>query len=166
MPAADLPGCEAIAKAIHVAHPEDAGRMGERLRLFPAGCRVLRRGGRIVGYGVSHPWTARDAPALNTPLARLPARADALLIHDLALLPEARGRGEARGFVAAAAAIAVARGFGIVSLVAVSGAAGFWAEMGFRVVAVPALGAVLRSYDAEACYMERDPASDAGGCSS
>lgn len=152
---ADLPACEAIGDSVHVAHPEDEGIMAERLRLFPAGCRVLRRGGRVVGYGVSHPWMARSAPALNTCVGRLPDRPDTLFLHDLTLLPEARGRGDARWFVGALLALARLASLPAVSLVAIGGVRGFWEGMGFRALNVPELEAALRTYDAAARYMER-----------
>ena len=152
----DLPHVIAVAGAVHPAYPEDAAIFAERLRLYPAGCLVCESAGSVVGYGLSHPWRAGAPPALNTLLGELPARASTYYIHDIALLPEARGAGAGAAIVARLMGQARAAGLATVSLVAVSGTVGFWRRFGFRAVDDAALAAKLRSYDAEACFMVCD----------
>lgn len=162
MTSVDLQHVLAIAGAVHPSYPEDSAVFAERLRLYPAGCLICQSAGRVVGYGLSHPWRAGAPPALNALLGALPAPASTYYIHDIALLPEARGDGAGAAVVARLLAQARAAGFATVSLVAVSGTAGFWRRFGFRVVvsalgdapsADPALAAKLRSYDDAACFM-------------
>ncbi|WP_376090792.1 GNAT family N-acetyltransferase [Roseomonas sp. CCTCC AB2023176] len=160
MRADDLLACEAIGEAVHAAHPEDEGRMAEKFRLFPAGCLVLREAAGILGYAISHPWRSGEALALNAALGRLPDAADTLYLHDLALLPEARGKGAGLDLAERVAALAATLGYATVSIVAVGGTLRFWERAGFRVVEVPALVRVLQTYDAAAAYMQRAVAPD------
>lgn len=155
MTQADLPSCEAIGDAVHVAHPEDEGRMAQKFALFPRGCLVLRHGARVAGYAVSFPWTASRAIALNAATGRLPDAPDTLYLHDLALLPAARGTGAGRAAVQYLAALARSLGLPTVSLVAVGGTSGFWERVGFATVSVPDLAPVLGTYDPGARYMVR-----------
>lgn len=155
MTAADLPRVLAVAARVHAAYPEDAAVFAERLRLYPAGCRVCEGEGRLLGYVLSHPWRERAVPALNSLLGALPASPDTYYLHDLALLPEARGAGAGSAIVAAL--IAQARGAGLptLSLVAVHGSEGFWRRHGFETVEDPALADTLASYDESARFMMR-----------
>ncbi|MCG6207054.1 GNAT family N-acetyltransferase [Rhodopseudomonas sp. HC1] len=158
MSAADLDAVNAVAAAVHVDYPEDAAVFAERLALHPQGCYVLSDiadgDAEIAGYLISHPWNLRQPPALNALLGALPSPASTYYIHDIALLPVARGSGAAAAILAPlmrhAATIA-----DNISLVAVGGTVQFWSKQGLARIADPALDAKLRSYDAEACYMMR-----------
>lgn len=161
MTPADLPHVLAVAGPVHPAYPEDEAVFSERLRLYPAGCWVCEAAGRVVGYGLSHPWRAGAPPALNVLLGELPARASTYYIHDIALLTEARGAGAGAAIVARLVDHARAAGFASVSLVAVSGTTAFWRRFGFRAMAESgkpdeALAAKLRSYDGAAEFMVRE----------
>jgi ribosomal protein S18 acetylase RimI-like enzyme len=152
---ADLPAVIATAALVHPEHPEDDAVLAERLALAPEGCLVLERSGAVLGYALSHPW-AGPPPALNRLLGGVPARPQAWYVHDLAILPGARGGGE--GAAGAALLLARADGLGLPALlVAVSGSAPFWARLGFRAVA--AAGA---SYGADAVVMRREPSRGRG----
>jgi ribosomal protein S18 acetylase RimI-like enzyme len=161
---ADLPAILAIAAALHADHPERPEVFAERLRLAPPGfCRVLARPGGspasgLSGYALTHPWRAAHPPALDTLLGRLPAAPDAWHIHDVALLPEARGRGLADAVLREIEATAAAAGAGLrrATLVAVAGKAGHWRRRGFRAVAPGDGGATLATYGAGAAFMARD----------
>ncbi len=104
---------------------------------------------------LSHPWAAESCPPLNRLLGALPDGASSYYIHDLALLPAARGSGAAPAIVAALADHAAALGFAAMSLVAVNGSAGFWRRQGFAETAVPALADKLATYGADARFMVR-----------
>src|SRR6201994_4413876 len=89
----DLIAVENVGDAVHPDYPEDRDIIGERLRLYPEGCLVLDGEQGVRGYAVAHPWVFGRPPSLNTLLGQLPARADTFYIHDLALMPDARGLG-------------------------------------------------------------------------
>ena len=98
---------------------------------------------------------AGDVVALDTVYGALPERCDALYIHDIALLPAARGRALAGAAVALLAAAARRRGLAAMTLTAVYGAEAVWARHGFSIVDAPALRAKLAAYGANARYMVR-----------
>ncbi|MDB5600785.1 MAG: GCN5-related N-acetyltransferase [Xanthobacteraceae bacterium] len=155
---ADLAAATGIANRVHVNHPEDAAVFAERLKLYPAGCWVLGQGDNIAGYIVSHPWRLGEPPALNSLLRQLPADASTYYIHDLTLLPAARGTKAASGIVRQILAHAVARGFANASLVAVTGSAPFWQAHGFRIIGLDdaEMRRKLASYGGDARFMVRD----------
>ena len=155
MTATDLPAVLAVAGVVHPAYPEDEAVFAERLRLCPAGCLVLEGAGSPIGYVVAHPWHRAAPPALNSPLGELPSQAGCFYIHDLALLPQARGSGAGGVLVAKLAEIAARAGLPRLALVAIDGSSGFWRRQGFREVHEPALAEKLASYDDAARYMER-----------
>src|SRR5690606_34573066 len=96
MHAADVAAVVAISDAVHGRFTEPAAVYRERLALYPRGCFVLERGGAIVGYLVSHPWTRGTSPELGRPIGAIPRHADIYYLHDIALLPPARGTGAGR----------------------------------------------------------------------
>lgn len=151
----DLAQACAIADEVHRAHPEDAEVFADRLALFPQGCLVLEAGGRVAGYTLAHPGLRAAPPALNARLAILPARADCLHVHDIAILPGARGRGAARAAMEMLSALAAREGLPLLALVAIPGTRAFWRGQGFVVVDRPALAAKLASYGAGSRFMER-----------
>jgi len=135
MSAADLAGVQAIADLVHKAHPERPAVFAERLRLHPAGCFVLAdasdaASGVPCGYALSHPWDG-PPPALDTLLEALPAAPSTFYIHDVALLPAARGRHAATDIVARLAEHARRQRLRSLSLIAVGGTAVVWARLGF-----------------------------------
>ncbi|HUH76504.1 MAG TPA: GNAT family N-acetyltransferase [Devosia sp.] len=153
--ALDLPQVEAMAAAVHPAFPEDGAVFAERLKLYPDGTRLLEVDGQPAGYLLSHPWRFKALPELNTLLGAIPADADTYYVHDLALLPAARGTGAAARIVGDLLRHARARGFATVSLVAVNGSVPFWHKHGFRPQPAPELADKLDSYEAAAKFMVR-----------
>lgn len=91
MTATDLPAVKALADLVHVAYPEDETVFADRLTHHPAGCFVLQGADAPVGYVISHPWQFARPPRLNTRLDRPALPPSTYYIHDLALLPAARG---------------------------------------------------------------------------
>ena len=155
----DLPQVNAVAAAVHPDYPEDAAVFAERLRLYPQGCHVLAdAAGTLEGYAISHPWSGDAPPALNTMLHALPAALTTFYIHDIALLPEARGHGAAAAIVEGLVAQARAAGFAQVALVAVNGTEAFWQRHGFSPAGGAALAAELASYGGGARFMTRPTA--------
>ncbi len=157
----DLARVQVLADAIHADHPEDAEVLAERQRLYPQGCLMLVEGERALGYALSHPWQRGEPPPLNTQLGALPKEATTYYIHDVALLPEARGKGYASQAADMLIEHARAAGFGSLSLVAVNRSQAFWEGAGFRATAASGLEAKLASYGPDAVLMVRDLASSA-----
>ena len=153
---ADLPAVSRVAALVHPLYPEKQAVFAERLRLYRAGSRVLSDGeGAVQGYVVSHPWRQGVVPALDSLLGALPDVPDTYYIHDIALLPQARGGRAAQACIAALANHAAAARFATMSIVAIAGTQGFWEKQGFSVVDMPELAARLTSYDPSARYMRR-----------
>jgi GNAT superfamily N-acetyltransferase len=131
MTPADMTAVDAIAAVVHPAFPEDEAVFIERLTLHPAGCRLLIMSDQPAGYALSHPWRSGSLPALNALLGVIPADSDTYYIHDLALLPAARGSGAAAALVDELKGHAIELGLPGLSLVAVNDSAGFWRRQGF-----------------------------------
>lgn len=129
---ADIPGVARVSDQVHGDFTEQAAVYAERQSLYPAGCRVLAAGEDVRGYLIAHPWRADlPAPPLDTLVGALPGDPDILYLHDLALLPAARGSGAGSAAVAIALAVARAAQMPAIALVAVNGADRFWAARGF-----------------------------------
>lgn len=127
----DLDAVVAIADAVHGAFTEPRAVYADRLDLYPEGCRLFERGGVVAGFLVTHPWHRGPVPRIGALLGALPAPADIYYLHDVALLPAARGTGagaEATAFVRRQARLA---GCAEIRLVAVNGADSYWRAQGF-----------------------------------
>lgn len=155
MTSLDMPDIGAIAEVVHPAFPEDLAVLAERQRLYPEGARLLEIEGRPSGYLLSHPWAPRTIPPLNRMLGRLPAATPSYYLHDLALLPAARGSGAAPAIVTAIARHAADAGYAELALCAVNASQGFWQRQGFAVRRVPGLRPKLDAYEPGARYMTR-----------
>jgi len=152
----DLVEVQVLADAIHVIHPEDFQVLAERQRLYPQGCHMLVEAGQAIGYALTHPWRYAEPPPLNGLLGEIPSSATTYYVHDVALLPQARGRGHAEGMTDWLVSHARNAGFHTLSLVAVNKSQAFWEKVGFRVITVPGLAAKLASYGPDAVLMVRD----------
>jgi len=162
MTAQDLAQVQILADRIHLDHPEDAQVFSERLRLYPQGCLVLEEDGRLIGYALTHPWYFGAPPALNSLLGEIPGEATTYYVHDVALLPEARGKGYAARAGERLVGHARDAGFGNLSLVAVNNSQAFWERLGFHVATVSGLKAKLLTYGPGAVLMVRELAQDLG----
>jgi GNAT superfamily N-acetyltransferase len=130
---ADLDAVVAIAAAVHLDYPERPQVFADRLALFPAGCLMAEEGGRPFGYCLSHPGIIGQPPPLDTVLGALPRAADCLYLHDVALLPEARGRHLGGALAGLLEEVARAHGFDRVALTAVNNSDAFWQRLGYGV---------------------------------
>lgn len=162
MTAADLPAVMAIADRVHPDFPEGEATILDRLALFPQGCLVLAAQNPpdptgIGGYAIAYPAMLFAPPPLDTVLGELPAQADALYIHDVALLPDWRGGG--RSDAGIRRLLDLAEPYPAAMLVSVYGTAPFWSRYGFAAAADPRLGTKLRSYGEGAVFMVRAGAS-------
>jgi GNAT superfamily N-acetyltransferase len=149
--AADMPQVLAIAARLHPELPERLEVLAEKRRLFPEGGRKLVVDGAFAGYGLAHPWRLNAAPKLNAFLEQLPAAPDCLYLHDVAVLPEGRGRNAAGAYVVYMEGLARALGLGHLALVSVYGTVPLWGKLGFKTVLAGAPS--LPSYGPSAFYM-------------
>jgi len=156
MTTGDMDAVVAIADVVHPGFPEDRKVLAEKLALHRDGCFVLRdrADDAAIGYLLSHPWSADSAPPLNRLLGRLPA-AEVYYIHDIALLPAARGLRAGERALALVEAQARALGLDRIALVAVNDSGGFWQRHGFSPVKGGHWPAKLSSYGADAAYMTK-----------
>lgn len=152
----DMALVQTIATVVHPGYPESADVFHERLSMYPAGCLVLEdEQGTLVGYAISHPWHRGQAPALDSLLESLPPAASTYYLHDIALLPQARGQGAPSSLLALLLKQAEVAGLDEMSLVAVNGSQPYWQGQHFEVLREPALMATLRSYGEDVCLMRR-----------
>lgn len=138
--------------------PENRNAMASRIELSPEGCFTAKRNGMIVGYILSHPFTAGEIPPLGKPLLRLPVNADSWYLHDLALSGRSRGSGAAAKLVNAVKNIAAKHGFHQIFLVSVQQSSGFWRKMGFSEIPPDEakITQKLLSYGQDAVYMRAE----------
>lgn len=156
MTAEDIDGVEAVARLSFPDHFESRACFENRLDLYPAGSFVLSdANGAVLGYLFAYPWKGESAPALNTVIQALPADADRIYLHDLALHPDTRGGGFTRPIVERLAEQIRAQGWPMIALVAVNDAADFWGRLDFETIDCPAIRAKLESYGPDARYMVR-----------
>jgi len=156
MEEADLDDVAAIAVIGFPDHFEGRACFANRFDIFPRGCFVLSAPSEApLGYLIAYPWQSEAAPALNTLINAIPAKAEVMYLHDLALLPDARGKGHARAIVEQLAKDARADGWPAIALVAVNNSAPFWERHGFQTVDRPEMGQKLASYGPHARYMVR-----------
>lgn len=156
MRAGDLDAVADIALLAFPDHFEGRDCFENRLALNPSGCFVLSDAdGPAKGYLVAYPWRADSAPALNALIEAVPDDAAVIYLHDLALHPDARGRGLTAPMVERLARDARAAGWPALALVAVNDASAFWARRGFAAVDSPAMAAKLAGYGPNARYMLR-----------
>ncbi|MBV9077414.1 MAG: GNAT family N-acetyltransferase [Methylobacteriaceae bacterium] len=152
--AEDLPAVEAIADVLHPTFFERPETVHEKLRLCPDGCLAFAdASGAVRGYGLSYPWRLDDVPPLDTFHGAWPADATLLYVHDVAILPEARGEGGAGAYLEAMRRVARMLGLQGLALTSVYGTVPLWAGLGFTVRASERIEAGLAGYGAEARYM-------------
>ncbi|MCD2323238.1 GNAT family N-acetyltransferase [Sphingomonas sp. IC-56] len=154
MAAGDLDGVAAVAAIAFPDHPESHACFAERLALYPQLCFVLDDAGTVAGYLIAYPWPQGAIPPLDTLLGALPDDHSALYLHDLALLPRARGGGHAAAGIALLLEQARGLGASSIALVSVNASAAFWEAQGFATTDAPA--GKLASYGADARYMRRE----------
>lgn len=162
MKADDLSHVMEIAAPVHAGYYEAREVFAERLALFPQGCRIaahMTPAGteEVIGYAFMHPTRHGQPPALNRLLLELEERADCLHLHDVALLPQARGSGLGRALVEEICQLGRAIGLQRATLVAVHDSGDYWRNAGFESDDQAHLQAAdaISSYGVGARYMSR-----------
>ena len=132
MSAADIP--EAV-RVQAKAFPEDLRETPEvfanRFARYGGYFRMAVQNGQMVGYMICFPWKLGDSPVNNETFPEDLPEPDCFYIHDIALLPEARGAGISRAMLEDAYQTAHTLGFDAVSLVAVGQSGSYWDRNGF-----------------------------------
>ncbi|KAI9667689.1 MAG: hypothetical protein M1821_000506 [Bathelium mastoideum] len=151
----DIGSLMRVADEIHTELPESSEVYAERVKLFPEGCLALIDvvNEELCGYAISHPIRRAQPPALNSLLGDIAPDANQYYIHDLAILPQIRGRGLAQACVEKI--FAIAKRYSTTSLISVYGTASFWGRFGFRLEEVDdVLRKKLLDYGDDATYLE------------
>jgi len=149
------PEIMAVQKAAyHEIEPESRSVMERKMELSPESCFTALADNRVAGYVLAHPWMSGKAPPLHERLTVIPATADSLYLHDLALLPEWRGQNAAAALCRAVLRAGRALGYRQSHLTAIQGSVPFWEKMGYRREPMP--GHELGTYPAGACLMRQE----------
>lgn len=151
----DLPQVLDIATILHPDYPERIEIFADKLAFDPDGCKIAETPEiGMVGYVFSHLWKLGMPPLLDCELGQAPPRADCLHLHDIALLPAARGLGGPRLFLEMLENLARQRGLAWLTLVAIKGQDGYWQAKGFTPASAgSALRERLDSYGPGVTYM-------------
>lgn len=149
----DLPAINRIADSIHTGLPERSEVLAEKTELFPEGCMLFDHNGIAVGYGISHPWILGSIPSLDSFLRKLPPDPNCIYVHDVVVLPPARGHNATGAYLQLVAEIARKNRIDYLALVSVYNSDPLWASHGFRTVSDEKLDPKLRSYGNTAKYM-------------
>ena len=135
--------------------PESLESLQAKILASPSTCLIAESSESAVGYLIAVPIIYPHLPTLNAPTFELPADADTLYIHDLAIHGAGRGKGVAQALVRASIDAAKRSGLSRACLVAIQNSQSFWEQFEFEVVAEPAdeFTAKLASYGADAQLM-------------
>lgn len=157
MSGADLPRVMAIADVLHPNYPERLEIFADKLAFDTDGCRIAQDAdSAVVGYAFSHSWRVGLPPMLDCELGPLPPDCDCQHLHDIALLPAARGLGGPRDFLRHMLELARRRGYKHLTLVAIKGQDLYWQGKGFvPFSSTPALQQRLDSYGQGVTYMTK-----------
>ena len=149
-----------IARIVHPDLPERVEVFAEKISLFPQGCRKLVLLEETVGYAISHPWKLHAIPHLDEFLTKIPEQSDCIYIHDVALLPKARGNDAAMELVKELRETALELDIPSLALVSVYGTDVLWKRFGFQSISNEQLNQKLACYGATAKYMLKDGSGD------
>jgi len=149
----DFDAVDGIAQAIHVEIYERTEVLFDKAGHFPQGCRKLVLDGVMLGYAITHPWFINEIPQIDAFLPKRDEPPDCIFVHDVAVLPEARGSNAAGSFLALLRPLAQARGLRFFACVSVYGTDRLWSRFGFTLITRPEIDAKLTSYGPTAKYM-------------
>jgi ribosomal protein S18 acetylase RimI-like enzyme len=132
MTARDIAEVQRISDLIHPDYPERDDVVAEKLMLAPASHFIAEDADGVVrGYAVAYPWIDNDMPRLDTFIRKLPDNASVLYIHDVALLPSARGGPLVPDLLKRLSKAARAQGLSGFTLAAMYGSETAWFRHGF-----------------------------------
>ena len=154
---ADVESVKRIADIVHPTLPESMEVFLEKVILYPLGCRKLMFDNILSGYGICHPWRLNSVPRVDCFLNTLPPHPDCLYIHDIAILPQARGQNAAGIYIDYIKQLAIEYSIPSIALVSVYGTNVLWNRFGFHGVELTQLDNPLATYGKSAQYMVYSP---------
>ncbi|MGI5441146.1 GNAT family N-acetyltransferase [Streptomyces shenzhenensis] len=110
---------------------EGQAALESRGRASPGTCFVLHLDDRLAGYVLALPYPMFRYPDLTRP-EELTHHSRNLHLHDLVVAEPLRGRGLGRRLLRHLTAVAAARRYERISLVAIDGMESFWQAQGYR----------------------------------
>jgi GNAT superfamily N-acetyltransferase len=119
--------------------PESRASLYAKLAASPASCFVAVDREDVVAYLIALPWLSQAPPSLNAPDCELPVDPDCVYLHDLSVLPNARGTGIAGMLIAHFFMYCRQSAMTKASLVSVQNSAIFWRGFGFNRIALDAM---------------------------
>ena len=129
----DVPAIHALEVDAYLPSLHESAECFTRLiEIYPDGAFGAFDERGLCGYAFGLPLRRGSTLELRSPLAAIPADADAFYIHDVAVAARCQGRGLGRVLVDRLVDLARARGFRRGELVSVQGSAPFWKKFGFR----------------------------------
>jgi GNAT superfamily N-acetyltransferase len=150
MKLSDLDAVDRIADEVHTLY-ERPEVFKEKFNLYPEGCFVLENDEEILGYCISHPWNLHEIPMLDRFITSLPFERNCLYIHDIVVLPSARGKSHSLRIMEWLETMAYLSKFLGLALVSVYGTSYLWEKYGF--VQADASDVKLKFYGDDAKYM-------------
>ncbi|WP_396587327.1 GNAT family N-acetyltransferase [Bermanella sp. R86510] len=134
--------------------PESAQSFEMKLEASPNTCFAYEQNTELLGYLISIPWPMTAPPSLNLQTYRPPEPCDGLYLHDLSLLPEARGTGAGQALISQFMSALEQSDYEQASLIAVQGTAPYWEKVGFEVQQPnQVITEKLKTYGDDARYM-------------
>jgi len=161
---ADLGDVMRLQKAVYAQQfGEEQESFSSKIAASPETCFIIRDGVDLSAYLITLPCTIDTLPILNAASFAVPENADIFYIHDLAVSPNAAGKGYGTTLVKHALGVASELGLNTACLVAVQNSSGFWAKFGFN--AAESLESAIRNklalYGEGAVFMTRQLGSSA-----
>jgi GNAT superfamily N-acetyltransferase len=102
-----------------------------RFETFGQYFHVAKNGEELIGYMIAFPWKSGETPVNNQNFPKMIPTPDCFFIHDITLLPAARGTGLARSMIEKACETGRLLGFKTISLVAVAQSGNYWDKNNF-----------------------------------
>ena len=135
---------------------EASDSFAAKISARPGFCFMAEQEGVAQGYVIALPWVSGQTLELDSSDYAVPANADCIYVHDVAVCPPARSLGAAGQLLETVINAAEENGFKRICLVAVQGAASYWHRHGFEVVTLDAAAhQKLARYGDGARYMVR-----------
>ncbi len=145
------------ALCYYAIEPENEVSMASKIMTSPDTCFVANNNREILGYLLAIPALLGEPPTLNDQTQSLDKTANCLYLHDLAIHPDARGKGIAKLLLDQFMNIVHEKFYNAISLVSIQNSVDFWKKQGFRSIKPSDyLKLKLWTYGKDAVYMEKN----------
>jgi hypothetical protein len=149
----DLANVMRIAQIIHPQLFEQISVFAEKINYCPEACLKWTANQQLYGYGLAHPWQLYSIPKLNHLLSPSFSEMNCIYIHDVAILPSARGFNATEKYINYLKGLAISLQINYLALVSVYATEAFWKRLGFDRQSKQNCAASLTDYGNQACYM-------------